>query len=193
MREKLQSAPPLWPEEKLKAYAARQIPSIDVSKLVYFAGSIFWRASLRAWNLGRRKTNLISLGSKYEKEFRRYLIGESEFPRNAAMLISISDKPEPFRAANFPAGGRSDGYHIHRFAIPGVIFRMAVGKDIPAITRRTCTARSAEGFIVITDDVDEDIMRDMMSMLNRSRPARKLIESAVRHNPRLEGKLSHLS
>jgi hypothetical protein len=53
-----------------KLYAATNISQIDVDKLVYFPASVFWKGSVHAWKSGGKSLNLLSLGQKYNEEFR---------------------------------------------------------------------------------------------------------------------------
>ena len=143
-------------------YSASQIPSVDVEKLVFFGASVFWRGTLNGWKIEQQTTDFISLGTKYEEQFRQYLMNEKPFPKDAIIRVSLSNAPRPFRGANFLRGERlkEHGYHYYRFAIPGMVFNMAVGKAIPAIERRICTLRSPEKFIAIADNVDQQIIQD---------------------------------
>src|SRR5450432_2151262 len=76
-------AAPEGPRNTLKAYTGAQLPELDRDKLVYFALSVFRRASVHTWKTRDSGTVKIDLGSRYNDELRRYLLGETELPRLA--------------------------------------------------------------------------------------------------------------
>jgi hypothetical protein len=47
-------------------YAGASIPTINMDALVYFAMSIFWRASLRKWKTVSGHTDQLKLGAAQE-------------------------------------------------------------------------------------------------------------------------------
>jgi hypothetical protein len=53
------------PIEGLDLFAAASISAIDVTKLIYFATSIFWRASAHTWASGRTQLKGIRLEEPY--------------------------------------------------------------------------------------------------------------------------------
>jgi len=55
-------------------FEASQIPSIQVTKLVYFASSIIWRASIHIWKYEGHQLKTLDLGVGYQEEFRLYLL-----------------------------------------------------------------------------------------------------------------------
>lgn len=163
----LMSATPIWPNRNISVFAAKKIPSIKVRKLVYFASSVFWRASVHSWKFWGVPVN-IDLGKRYEEEFRQYLLGAADFPNNAVIWVSVCASRESHPSFNFPAGKRIDTYHHYHFAIPGIVFDLFVGGVIPLASRRMCTLRSQENFIYLSEKVDERIMSDIVKSFGRT-------------------------
>lgn len=91
---------------------------------LYFAASVFWRAS--AWPNDKHSCQN-SLGSKYQELFRRYLLGEIGFPENAYLAVYIDNSPEIIPLVSFPTVSNKNGYHHHIFYIPGIKFSLLVG------------------------------------------------------------------
>lgn len=163
----LMSVTPIWLNQNISVFAANKIPSIKVRKLVYFASSVFWRASVHSWKFRGVPVN-IDLGKRYEEEFRQYLLGTADFPNNAVIWVSVCASREPLTSASFPAGKRTDTYHHYHFAIPGIVFDLFVGGVIPPNRRRMCTLRSQENFICLSEKVDERILSDIVKSFGRT-------------------------
>jgi len=62
---------------------------VDRAKIAYFALSLFWRASVHTWVAHDGERVRIDLGRKYNEEIRRYLLGETPIPKNAALLVAV--------------------------------------------------------------------------------------------------------
>ena len=74
---------------KWKAYSAGETPDVDRAKIAHFALGLFWRASVHTWVADDGEKVRIDLGSKYNEELRRYLLGETGIPKNAALLVAL--------------------------------------------------------------------------------------------------------
>lgn len=103
----------------------------DLDKYIYFAASVFWRGSVTTWQTMDGKTKRNPLGAKYEEEFRRFLLGKSKFPPNAALWMIVSDDDDLEPIVLFPFSQKKLGFHIHTLYIPGIEFRLLVGGQIP--------------------------------------------------------------
>jgi len=160
LRKILENATPIWPKKEILVFPGKSIPQIEVGQLVYFATSVFWRASVYPWKV-RNETIHIELGTRYEEEFRQYLIGAADFPGNAVMWVSVSPSSEPLGAFALPYGGREGVLHHYRLVIPGVLFDLFLGNKVAPFMRRLCTFRSPEGFIYLTDQVDLRVLKDI--------------------------------
>jgi hypothetical protein len=75
--------------KKWTAYTASQTPSIDRAKIAYFALSVFWRASVHTWVQESGEKTRIDLGTKYNEEIRRFLLGETPIPKNTNLLVAV--------------------------------------------------------------------------------------------------------
>ena len=112
-------------------FVGSKIPKIKINHFIHFALGVFWKASAGKWKfLGQQLVNN-QLGKRYETQFREFLLGTSQFPENAILTVSISNKKEPFPIAIFPIRYKHDGYFQHRFYIPGIEFILWVGNLIP--------------------------------------------------------------
>lgn len=170
LRELLQKASPIWPKKTLLVYAGRDIHGLKLEQLVYFAASVFWRASVSSWTSMGVTVN-VDLGSRYQEEFRQYLLGTAPFPSNATMWVTVSPAPNPLPVTFAPCRvGTSTGYFHFTLPIPGIVFDLFVGGSIPPLIRRTCALRSNEGFIFLTNINDAPLLDAVVKRFGKSRP-----------------------
>jgi hypothetical protein len=133
------------------AYRQSDTQSIDRDKLVYFALSVFWRASVHIWKQRGGQPITIDLGKTYSEAVRQYLLGQARSPANVTVAVIVctdSLTQESFFAPN--RGFRGD-YSTYNFAAKGLLFFLTLGKLIPPQIRRLCTMTGAERFISSRD------------------------------------------
>jgi len=153
----------------LKVYSAAAIPQIDVEKLAYFVTSVVWRASIHDWKSGKDRIRRLYLG-KYTEELRRYLLGETPFPENAAVWVSIIPEPGLWMTASPPYGERLNECWRYKLPFLGISFMFFLGARIDQTIRRMCTLRSPEKFVYMGDVASEMVIRDFGRLIVKSRP-----------------------
>ncbi len=158
--------------ESRTVFSAQAIPQIDLDKLVYFGASIFWRASVADWALGRKTAELMRLG-KYEEQFRQFLLGVAEFPANAVIWVAVVRSERPAPVIFYPTGERVHGYHRHTFDVLGLSYMLYVGNRLPQEIRRLCAARSPARYLFFTN-IDPILERNARSTFRKSPPTQKL-------------------
>lgn len=132
LREALQASSPLYDTPQFKMYDVQPLLGEKVERYLYFAASVFWRASARQWKIGTEPLDKISLGSMYQEQFRRYLLDQDPFPQNARVWVSVSNEHELHRMIVSPYTQRIDGVvRRHDFYIPGIRFILFLGKISP--------------------------------------------------------------
>jgi len=90
LRELLLAVLPLGTVElETNLYDANVLLDCNVDQYVYFASSIFWRASAHSWKMGKQEIGKVCLGQGYQEQFRLYLMGEAAFPQNARVFIRV--------------------------------------------------------------------------------------------------------
>lgn len=133
LRELLQTVSPLITNKKdqVAGYDVRGLLGAKVEQYLYFAASVFWRASAHTWIIGGRQVGKISLGDKYQEQFRLYLLGESTFPQNALVHVHVASETQvPLTVATVPTEFRMGAAHRHKFCIPGVLFVLFLGSKV---------------------------------------------------------------
>jgi len=134
LRELLQAATPLFDTPKVKVYDVQPLlSSEEVDQYLYFAASVFWRASAHSWKMGNAPVAQISLGGQYQEQFRLYLHGKAALPHNARIVVDVSTEAQhDLMTTVFPCTTRvDDGVYCHKFYIPGLLFILFLGKDVP--------------------------------------------------------------
>ncbi len=133
LRDLLQAAPPIdgFKKDGAAIYEVQGLIGAKIEQYLYFAASVFWRASAHTWEIGGAQVGKISLGAKYQDQFRLYLLGRSTFPQNARVYVHVaSERQIPLTVATVPTTFRIGAMHRHKFCIPGVLFILFLGSKV---------------------------------------------------------------
>jgi hypothetical protein len=151
--------------DNTRLYEAGLIPEIDSLAMSHFATGIFWKASVHGWNDdGRVPVNLFG----YADQFRRFLLGEREFPQNAVLTVVVRERGLLDRLTYAPAGSSKGATSSYRFPIPGFNFMLTIGSKIPQRTSQYCFVRGVGKPIVVTSTLDTFLMQEAQDMLARN-------------------------
>jgi hypothetical protein len=138
LRELLQAASPseafaTEDGQQIKTYDAQLLLGSNIEHYLYFAASVFWRSAAHNWSMGSECVKSICLGEAYQEQFRQYLLGAAAFPRNARIWIHVSSESDPAHllTIQFPQTFRLGKAHRHKFYVPGVLFILFLGSDVP--------------------------------------------------------------
>lgn len=144
------------PNEATKVYYASRIPEIDVPAIAYFGASIFWRGSIYPWN--DDGTVPIELG-KFGEEFRKYLMGEQDFPKYACLLVVVREDKGIDRLTFSPVSERIGMMHAHKFPMPGLAFTLSVSKNLPYRFYNSCFVHGQGNPIALTPRLEEYLLQ----------------------------------
>jgi hypothetical protein len=161
LREKLLSAIPEHAIGDLQVYAAANVAGVCRNSIVYFGASVFWRAAVHTWAVPMTSTSIRIDLRRYEDGLRRFLLDEGALPENIVMSVRVSSLDSLLEVATLPHSRTDSGYHVHDFTIPGVAFALLVGSRIPQEYRKFCTARSSEGFVFLSRELDSEFVQFM--------------------------------
>jgi hypothetical protein len=134
-----------------RIYSAAEIPEVNIDAITYFATSMFWRASVYPWT--SEGTVPVKLG-KYGDQFRMYLLDLGPFPENTRLHVAVREPGQMSALAHEPAGGRSNGVHMHRFPIPGFAFSVVVGKQAASVFDTYCFVRGEGNPLAVTAQME---------------------------------------
>ncbi|MGA2150510.1 MAG: hypothetical protein ABSH49_36790 [Bryobacteraceae bacterium] len=169
----LKNSTPVGRNQSSQYFGGNALQGVDMDQLCYFAASVFWRAAVHRWG----GEEYIDLGPIYAEQFRRFLIGEADFPANAVLVIHVSSADKPMEGAFAPSGGKVLGtpYHQYTFFLPGMLFTLAVGGRIPSGLRAICAVRSPNRLIFLSDKVQKVFESAAVEMLARNEMVRREI------------------
>jgi hypothetical protein len=129
---------------------------IDTDKLGYFALSVFWRAAVHTWKTSSSSTTTPIVLGEYEGPMRRYLLGETGFPPDVALIATVCTDPYSVKLfympapAIFPIPPAIFPIPIMAFAMLtlGVQFLFFTGKQAPT---RVCCVQSTDRLVFQRD------------------------------------------
>jgi hypothetical protein len=157
-------------------------PAIDVEKIRHFAMGIFWKASVHSWKAGNGAP-MIDLGG-YDEEVRLWLRGESPFPRNVTLNLSVS-RPErtqltighPVEVPMPKAGRTWRRYHLH---LVGAMFSINVGETIGLEEKMICFYREPRHPVLVSDHVTGILEQKYAEHFAESRKTKAYLKSKRR-------------
>jgi len=162
MRATLLASEPFQQETGFSAFNAKRSLGTDFEKLVYFAGSVFWRGCLTGWRFGQGTTERLVLGP-YEEQLRRFLLGATPFPANILLIISASlnqdDRYNRQITLPHPAG-RAAGGHRFMFVLPGLTVLAIIGGRLSDRARQISTMPA--GFLYVSGENDDQRLLSMV-------------------------------
>jgi hypothetical protein len=171
LRDLLKQSRPIHAGNKNTVFNASAVPGMDIEKVVYFCVSVFWRATVREWESSGRKYRGITLGTKYQEQIRRYLLGQASFPENAAVMFLVSGLTRPAIAFNFPDTIRIDARHVHTLQIPGFTFQLNLGAQRSAGVSESCIVRSEFHPLFVCQDGDARAQRNVLKLMGKVAPS----------------------
>ena len=147
--ETLQKKQPTVAGPDWQAYSTSDTPSIDRAMIAYFASSVVWRASIHTWQQQSGKTIRIDLGARYNEEVRRYLMGESGIPKNAALQVIVCSDETNQRTFFPPYENQRVKDRSVIFLARGILFFFRISNTLAGFQRRLSIVNNANGWITI--------------------------------------------
>ena len=149
--------------------------TLESDKLVFFGTSVIWRACVAA----RPDTGKPNLGMRYVEEIRKYLNGESEFPRRARLIVTVLDQPRGVKnpvhnRVSFPVTVNNDGYHQHAFYLCGLHFSLIVGRLLPADLDTMCLHHASDKMVFCAPASKIGLLHDIAARVRGAAPKGRL-------------------
>lgn len=173
LQEQIRNLKPLAEGRDPNVYATAGASSLDVPLLTYFASSLLWRASVEVWRLWGQ-TMTLNLGPTYNEEFRRYLLGETEFPAAAAIWISVASEDNPPFVCVGPHLSSKTTYYQYEMQIFGIRWSMFIGREIDARVQRMCSFRSPERFVYESSTLEKLAVQGVGNLMATAQIAQNL-------------------
>ena len=161
LQEAIKGAPHLYANANFSVHSCAGVPRIDLSKLVYFALSVFWRASVHTWRVQDSQAN-IDLGP-YTEPIRKFLRGTGSFPQNTFLIVTVTPTPEPACVVIPPVRLLPRDFHLFLFHIPGVQFLLCTGRRVPDHFRDACIHHSPKHPIWFDENMSGNVVERVLS------------------------------
>ena len=117
---------------------------IDVTALKHYACGYLWKYSIADACTGGWGAYKGKLGDHYAEQFRLFLLGEAEFPKNAHLNVYIDFDEPSWTPVSAPTCKKETigkfKMKVHQFFIPGINFVVHLGGD----TRRFVDTDNAD-------------------------------------------------
>ncbi|MBI5086455.1 MAG: hypothetical protein HZB13_17905, partial [Acidobacteria bacterium] len=133
----------------------RLVPRIQMEKLAYFAASVIWRAGVHKWVIDEHELKPIDIRQDQLEQLRRFLLGETGFPEDTYLWISVSAVIDsPVTVVFPPYGGFHDSHYSFRFLIPGIMFALFMGCFVPPIVPPLCSVKTNDRLLHLTANIE---------------------------------------
>jgi hypothetical protein len=123
LRDLLKTVSPMKSDTNGDLISTVGLAGFNIEKVLYFAASVFWRASVSDWPIQGQVVPQIALGA-LQGQFADYLLGKSMFPAACNLLVYVAGDTTPPLAMHPPQCGDSGDVEECRFSIPGMRFSL---------------------------------------------------------------------
>lgn len=134
-----------------KGWSIADTSDIDREKIAYFAISVFWRASIHTWKQKDNEAVKIELGTKYNEEIRRYLLGETCVPPNSSLIVTVCSDTLNKISFFTPQENQKVKDRSFVFIARGLMFRLRVSNQLVGYERRLSVVNNKTGLITVRD------------------------------------------
>jgi len=165
-----------WPEVEnrtTQVYSGK-LAGIETGKLAYYALSVMWRAAVRRWNTLKDQTTGISLGI-YEEPIRAYLAGDSDFPKDVAVALTVCMDVVSRNIVIAPWMSHYDWHPLCLLA-RGVWFRAFMHPRLPQAVRALCCVNGPRNPIFV-ENCESEILR-LVDQIHKSAAVAPSLQSA---------------
>lgn len=128
LRKILDSSTPSFQLYGSSYFHPNDLQSLNTNKYLYFIASIAWRVSVIDWQNADISLLYNSIPTEFMESLKKFLLGESAFPRNIYITICVDDDINPIPIMSLPSGDIKQDMHMS-FFIPGIKFNIFFGED----------------------------------------------------------------
>lgn len=179
--ETVKRAPIVFTEPLCEWHAAKTALEGGFERLLYFAASVFWRASAHVWPA--RKSDVVhsKLAASVESDLRAFLRGEIGFPGSVVIIAMVwTDVPGSTVIAH-PRSHFDGSRVVHTFCVPGVKFALLPSENQAADELDLSFSGPPGGRVGLCRFRDDRLNREAMKMVaaDRDRKARAVAIETV--------------
>ncbi len=153
--DRLKLAQPLYSTRDNAVFTCPSV-GIDGDRLGYFGLSVLWRAAVRPWRMFDNDTTSVQMDVKYMESMRRYLAGESGFPKDVAVIATVATDFVSQQSCFVPSRITVNPYHVaYGLLMKGLFFRFILGDNNPPAMRAISCAGPGLNMIFARDCSDK--------------------------------------
>jgi hypothetical protein len=140
---------------------------IDRAKLAYFALSVFWRAAVHVWHRLEQTEPMIRMGI-YEEPIRKYLLNETPFPSEIAILLFVCTDSYSQNVFYQPSQGNAEKPYTWTFQARGLNFFLSGMEGMRPELTGACLVNGAKETIAARS-CEEKVMEATVRLLIEAR------------------------
>ncbi len=160
----MDKATPIVARDGFLLFPAMNIPEIDLSQLVYFGMSMFWRGTLDWSPVDRGIPPKLFMNVRQKEAVRQFLLGNGALPKDIVLTVAVWPYKNLGPANLMPDQVPGGSYRKYRFYFSGLIFVLSFGKNIPAEVKRTCAYRAK--VLTLSAKLGESVKQDLLDRLD---------------------------
>jgi hypothetical protein len=173
--DQLKVALEVYRSQEWNIYSGEAV-GFDMEKIAYFGVSLLWRAAVHAWTMVDGKTTSVTLEDNYKEDLRRYLLGETGFPKNCFVVVTFATDWASQNACFVPNRIKEVPVTAFGLMTKGLYFRIFFGEDVPREMQQICCASGA-GKLLFTRDCEDGLIETWRKLMENSRPVGNLAKS----------------
>jgi hypothetical protein len=166
--DQLKVALEVYRSRKWNIYSGEAV-GFDMEKIAYFGLSLLWRAAVHTWTMVDGKTTSVALEDTYKEDLRRYLLGETGFPRNCFVVVTVATDWVSQNACFVP--NRITEVPVAAFGLmtKGLYFRILFGEGVPKEMQQICCV-NGKGKLLFTRDCEDGLIETWRRLMENTRP-----------------------
>lgn len=146
---------------------------VDTEKLAYFAISIVWRGAVHEWRAPEGGTLRPIHLTGYQEPIRKWLIGETAFPPDAAVIVNVCTDYESQGIAYYPTRRLGIQATAFAFLVCGIHFTVYLGPTIPPVRQLCCF--SSEKRLIFSRNIKQMTHHAFAKLASTTRPVGALV------------------
>lgn len=164
--EALRCTVPLIETDRIAIHAVPISEAATIEQIGFMGASVFWKAAAHSWQNQGHRTSPISLGTRYQEEFRRFLLSQSPFPDAASMIVELSsEKNRLISVVGTPASSKFPTHFVHWLDICGIRFDLVVGRRMPVGLKNLSVFRAGTKCVLVAKQQESVMASDYRDLL----------------------------
>jgi hypothetical protein len=148
----------------------------DNGKIAYFGLSLLWRAAVHTWTMVDGKTTTVKLDDPYKEDLRRYLLAETDFPKNCFVVATCATDWASQNACFVPNRIKDLPVTAYGLMTKGLYFRIFFGEDVPLELKQLCCVTGYRKPL-ITRDCEDNLIKTWRILMEKTKPVGSLAKS----------------